>query len=205
MEQQRQSSKPLVLERESANHFLRIIRERRSIRKYREFDIPDRDIEQILRAAQLAPSTNNSQPWRFVVVRSRDMREILSEAAGGQRFIAEANAIVVVIGMRTASCCPDSPAKWYALDTMIAAEHIVLAGTALGYGTCWIAMFQSQPTEVTRIIKETLNIPNGGEIVALVTIGFPDEAPAQRPRLALEEIAYSEKFGNPFPNNSDGG
>ncbi|MFX1369509.1 MAG: nitroreductase family protein, partial [Promethearchaeota archaeon] len=105
MEQQRQNNKPLVLERESADHFLRIIRERRSIRKYREFDIPDRDIEQILRAAQLAPSTNNSQPWRFVVVRSRDMREILSEAAGGQRFIAKANAIVVVIGMRTASCC----------------------------------------------------------------------------------------------------
>ncbi len=205
MEQRKQNNRPLVPERESADHFLRIIRERRSIRKYREFDIPDEDIEQILRAAQLAPSTNNSQPWRFVVVRSRDMREILSEAAGGQRFIAEASAIVVVIGMRTASCCPDSPAKWYALDTMIAAEHIVLAGTALGYGTCWIAMFQSQPTEVTRIIKETLNIPNGGEIVALVTIGFPDEAPAQRPRLALEEIAYSEKFGNPFPNNSDGG
>ncbi|MHA1926644.1 MAG: nitroreductase family protein, partial [Candidatus Thorarchaeota archaeon] len=111
---------------ENADSFFSIIEERRSIRKYRKFQVPDNDIARIFRAAQLAPSTNNSQPWRFIVVRTSEMKKILAEAAGGQQFIAEANAVVVVLGMREASCCPNNPAKWYALDTMIAAEHLIL-------------------------------------------------------------------------------
>lgn len=185
----------LLAGRDNAKQFFKVIQERRSIRKYREFEIPDDDIELIFKAAQLAPSTNNSQPWRFIVVRSNGMKEILAEAAGGQQFIAQANAVVVVLAMREASCCPNSPAKWYALDTMIAAEHLILAATALGYGTCWVAMFQSAPSAVAKIIKEALRIPDDGDIIALVTIGLPDEAPAQRSRLELEDILYSEKYG----------
>lgn len=183
---------------ENADPFFRIIEERRSIRKYRKFEVPDNDIERIFRAAQLAPSTNNSQPWRFIVVRTPEMKEILAEAAGGQQFIAEANTVVVVLGMREASCCPNNPAKWYAMDTMIAAEHLILAATALGYGTCWVAMFQSAPSEVTRIVKEALEIPADGEIIALVTLGLADEAPVQRPRLEIRDIVYSEKYGTQF-------
>ncbi|MFX0055625.1 MAG: nitroreductase family protein [Promethearchaeota archaeon] len=187
---------------ENIDQFFRVFEERRSIRKYREFEIPDEDIVRIFRAAQLAPSTNNSQPWRFIVVRRHAMKEILAEAAGGQKFIAEANAVVVVLGMRAASCCPNNPAKWYALDTMISAEHLILAATALGYGTCWVAMFQSAPTEVTRIIKEALEIPDDGDIIALVTMGLADEAPKQRPRLDIRDILYSEKYGTQIVDQS---
>ncbi|MFW9863864.1 MAG: nitroreductase family protein [Candidatus Thorarchaeota archaeon] len=183
---------------EAADLFFRVIEERRSIRKYREFEIPDDDIARMFRAAQLAPSTNNSQPWRFIVVRTPVMKEILAEAAGGQKFIAKANAVVVVLAMQEASCCPNNPAKWHAMDTMIAAEHLILAATALGYGSCWIAMFQSAPNEVTRIVKDALAIPADGDIIALVTLGLADEDPRQRPRIDVGEIVYSEKYGTPF-------
>ncbi|MFW9845215.1 MAG: nitroreductase family protein [Candidatus Thorarchaeota archaeon] len=183
---------------EDSDQFFRVIEERRSIRKYKEFEIPDDDIARMIRAAQVAPSTNNSQPWRFVVVRTQGMKEILAEAAGGQKFIARANAVVAVLGMREASCCPNNPAKWHAMDTMIAAEHLILAATALGYGSCWVAMFQSAPNEVTEIVKDTLGIPEGGDIIALVTLGLADEAPKQRPRIEIGDIVYSEKYGTPF-------
>jgi nitroreductase len=187
---------------ENIDQFFRVFEERRSIRKYKEFEIPDEDIVRIFRAVQLAPSTNNSQPWRFIVVRTQAMKEVLAEAAGGQQFIAKANAVVVVLGMRMASCCPSNPAKWYAMDTMISAEHLILAATALGYGTCWVAMFQSAPTGVATIIKEALEIPEDGDIIALVTMGLADEAPEQRPRLEIQNILYSEKYGTQFIGQS---
>jgi hypothetical protein len=59
-------------------------------------------------------------------------------------------------------------------------------------------MFQSAPSEVTRIVKEALEIPADGEIIALVTLGLAAEAPVQRPRLEIRDIVYSEKYGTQF-------
>ncbi|MFX0108550.1 MAG: nitroreductase family protein [Candidatus Hodarchaeota archaeon] len=178
--------------------FFDVIKKRRSIRKYKEFDIPDDDFAKIIDAARLAPSAENSQPWRFLVVKDQEMKEILAEAAGGQRFISEANAVIVVLGLRSASCCPSNPARWYVQDPMIAAEHLVLAATALGYGTCWVAMLETRPTRAIEIVKEMLEIPDDALLISLVTIGVPDETPLPRPRKDIQEIAFKERYGSPL-------
>ncbi|MHA2213782.1 MAG: nitroreductase family protein, partial [Candidatus Thorarchaeota archaeon] len=123
-----------------SEEFFHVVEKRRSIRKFKEADIPQEHITRILDAARLAPSTNNTQPWRFIVVKEQATKELLTLTAGNQRFIADANAIIVAIADKEASCCPGNPSQWHVLDTMIAAEHVVLAATALGYGSCWIAM-----------------------------------------------------------------
>jgi nitroreductase len=75
---------------------------------------------------------------------------------------------------------------------MIAIEHMVLAATALGYGTCWIGAFSE--TEVKKILK----IPENLTVVALLPVGIPDENPPPRPRKPFEEIFFRESYGTPL-------
>ncbi|MFW9831705.1 MAG: nitroreductase family protein [Candidatus Thorarchaeota archaeon] len=174
-----------------------VFQKRRSIRRYKPYDIPDADLERILNAARLAPSTNNTQSWRFIVVKNPEIKALLGEPAQ-QRFISNANAIIVVLGMQQKSCCPGNQARWHLQDPMIAADHLVLAATALGYGSCWIATYESRSHEFIQQVKTTLDIPETADIVVLVAIGVPDEDPAPRSRKLLNEIAFVEKYGIPW-------
>lgn len=161
---------------------LEAIKVRRSIRKYRPERIPDEKLKTILEAARLAPSAANRQPWRFVVVEDRERRKTLAKAANDQTFISDAGAIVVAISD------PEKSARWHEKDTMIALEHMVLAATALGYGTCWIGAFDEDA------VKSLLKIPAKMKIVAVLPIGIPDEKPAPRRRRELSEIFFKEEW-----------
>jgi nitroreductase len=175
--------------------FFDVIQKRRSIRRYKPYDIPDSDLEKILDAARQAPSTNNSQSWRFIVVKNPQVKALLGQPSQ-QRFIANANAIIVVLGLQQTSCCPGNQARWHVQDPMIAAEHLVLAATALGYGSCWIATYESRSPEFIQQVKTELAIPENADIVVLVALGVPDEDPSPRSRKPLREIAFHEKYGH---------
>ncbi len=179
---------------EVAENFFEIVEKRRAVRKYKPYDIPDDDLKRILEAARLAPSADNSQPWRFIIVKNQEAKELLAKPST-QTFIASANAIVVVLGDPSVSCCPR--ATWTTRDPMIATEHIVLAAMALGYGTCWIANYESRPQEWIEEVKKMLKIPQHMHIIVLVAIGVPDETPQPRPRKSLQEICFDEVYGNP--------
>ncbi|MFQ5836590.1 MAG: nitroreductase family protein [Candidatus Bathyarchaeia archaeon] len=161
---------------------LEAIRTRRSIRKFRPKPIPDEKLKMILEAGRLAPSAGNRQPWFFVVVKDLERKRTLAKAAGYQMFIADAGVIIVALGD------PEASPRWFRQDPMIAVEHIVLAATALGYGTCWIGAFDEE--EVKRILK----IPEELKVIVLLPIGFPDEAPTPRARKPLKEIVFLEKY-----------
>jgi nitroreductase len=162
------------------------IKTRRSIRKYKSEPIPDEELTSILETARLAPSAGNRQPWRFVVVQNKDRKKALAEAANNQTFLYDASAIIVAIGD------PEVSARWYEKDPMIALEHIVLAATAMGYGTCWIGAFDEDA------VKHLLKIPENVKIIALLPIGVPDETPAPRPRKEFSEIFFKEEWPNPW-------
>jgi nitroreductase len=163
-----------------------IIRTRRSVRKYRPETIPNEKLRIIFEAARLAPSAGNRQPWRFVVVRATDRKESLAEAANDQTFLKDAAAIVVAVGDAKVS------ARWHEKDTMIALEHMVLAATSLGYGTCWIGAFNEE------VVKKLLKIPEKMKVVALLPIGVPGETPIATPRRNLSEIFFKEEWKSPW-------
>ena len=165
------------------------IRTRRSIRKYKSEPIPDKKLRTILEAARLAPSAANRQPWRFVVIQDVDRKKALAKVANNQTFFNDAAAIIVAIGD------PEVSARWYEKDPMIALEHIVLAATALGYGTCWIGAFDEDA------LKHLLKIPAEMKVIALLPIGIPDETPAPRPRKEFSEIFFKEEWQNPWPTH----
>jgi nitroreductase len=161
------------------------IRTRRSIRKYKPEPIPEEKLRTILEAARLAPSAGNRQPWRFIVIQDIDRKKALVEVTNNQTFL-NAAAIIVAIGD------PEVSAGWYEKDPMIALEHIVLAATALGYGTCWIGAFDEDA------VKHLLKIPAKMKIIALLPIGVPDETPAPRPRKEFSEIFFKEEWQSPW-------
>jgi nitroreductase len=165
------------------------VKTRRSIRKYRPESIPKEKLELILEATRLAPSAANRQPWRFIIVQDQDRKKALAEAANEQTFLSDASAIVVAVGD------PDVSVRWHEKDTMIALDHMVLAATALGYGTCWIGAFDEDA------VKRLLKIPAKMKIVALLPIGIPAEKPAQRPRKELSEIFFKEEWQTPWPGH----
>jgi len=148
----------------------------------------------ILEAARLAPSGKNRQPWRFIVVRDQSRKERLAKAADNQEFIAEADVVIATLSDPSASFKPKAGRTRipHLQDPMIAIEHMVLAATALGYGTCWIGAFDEEK------VKQLLKVPERFKVVALLPIGVPAEFPPPRPRKKLQEIVSEEEYGKPL-------
>ncbi|MGC8849300.1 MAG: nitroreductase family protein [Candidatus Bathyarchaeia archaeon] len=171
--------------------FFDVVKSRRSVRSYAPTPISNEDLIRILEAGILAPSAGSKQPWHFIVVVDREKRVRIAKGCRYGRFLAESPAVIVGCGDREAS------PKWYAIDTAIAMEHMVLAATALGLGTCWIGSFNGED------IRMLLEIPRRFEIVALLAVGYPrgkldilgSLLHIARPRKKLEAVASVERYG----------
>jgi nitroreductase len=174
-----------------------VIDKRRSVRKYKPEPIANDDLKKILEAGRLAPSGGNRQPWSFIVVRDVETKKALSTAANNQEFIAGADVIVAALGDSRATKMK-LPYKLstsrisHLQDPMIAVEHMILAATALGYGTCWIGAFNENQ------VKQILKVPENLRVIALLPVGVPDENPPPRPRKSFKEIFFKDSYGVPL-------
>lgn len=165
------------------------IRTRRSIRKYRPDPISDQSLATVLEAARLAPTACNNQPFRIIVVKDAALRQKLVDACKGQKFVGEAP--VVLVGCALEADSYPRQAGWmnsFAIDTAIVFDHITLAATSEGLGTCWIGAFEED--EVRRV----LGIPSDWRVVCLTPLGIPAEQPAARPRKALAELVCHDRW-----------
>ena len=159
--------------------FMDVVRSRRSIRRYKPDPVPDDLLEEVLEAGRLAPSGSNRQPWHFIVVKERQIRADM----GIPEWAAEAPVVLVVCGD------PEASATWNVVDPTIAMEHMILAATNLGLGTCWIGRL-GRDEEVKRV----LGIPGHLKVIAVTPMGYPNESPPPKGRKPLGEIVHSEKF-----------
>ncbi|MEF8846879.1 MAG: nitroreductase family protein [Candidatus Paceibacterota bacterium] len=162
------------------------ILKRRSVREYKNQEVPSEKLNKILKAAQMAPSAHNDQPWKFVVVEKEITKEKLAEAAQ-QSFIATAPVIIAAVALnpkKEMSCEVPS----YAVNLAIAVDHMTLAATELGLGTCWIGAFSQNE------VKRILEIPDQYKVVSLLPLGVPADETKSKQRKDLEEIFCKEKF-----------
>lgn len=148
------------------------IRARRSVRKYKAESVPREQIERLLEAAMLAPSAVNSRPWEFVVTDKREILQRLTEAHPASKMLLTASWAIAVCGR------PDLQPKhnFWQQDCAAATENILLAAADMGLGTCWCGCYPAEPrtSEVQKVLGVT-SVP-----VALIAVGVPDEAPAQK-------------------------
>jgi nitroreductase len=156
------------------------IRTRRSIRAYKPDPVPEEHIMQVLEAARLAPSAGNRQPWLFIVVRDPQVKERLRAAYAAEWFF-QAPVVICACGS-TGLAYTGYGRCWWEVDVTIAMDHLILAATELGLGTCWIGAFDCDAA------IEALEVPDGFVPVVMTPLGYPAEQPAAKPRKSLEEI-----------------
>ncbi len=166
------------------------MRTRTSVRGYRSDPVSDETLERILDAARIAPSGKNGQPWTFIVIRDREVRERLVPACKGQSFIAEAPVMIAACG-REELAYQKMGGYWNSLpvDIGITFDHLMLAAAAEGLGTCWIGAFLEEE------VRAVLGVPSDVKIVALTPLGYPKGDRVRRPRKPLEEIIMHERWG----------
>jgi nitroreductase len=181
-----------------ATPFQELVQNRRSVRRFLDRPVEREKILTCLEAARLAPSAENVQPWRFLVIDDPEVRRRFSAAAFSgiysfSRFAAQAPVLVVILAR------PDLLANrigkqiqdvsFYLIDVGIAGEHFALQAEELGLGTCWIGWFSS------RRARKFFRIPRVFKVVCLMAVGYPEGRPVRgKKRKSLAEIAWFNRM-----------
>ncbi len=164
------------------------IKTRKSVRSFLDQPVEDEKLRTILEAGRLAPSASNRQEWRYVIVRDRETRKKLAEAANWQTFVGEA-PVVIVACAETDNHVMSCGQLCYPIDVAISLDHMTLVATELGLGTCWVGAFNEEK------VKEILNIPEEVRVIELMPLGYPvDPTPKIKNRLPLNLIAKYERW-----------
>lgn len=172
---------------------------RRSIREYTDEPVSEEALEQILEAARLAPSGNNTQPWHYIVIRSAEQRAAVAKVSHDQKWMNTAPIFIACVGdIRCRIPEYDGPMldehselpqlKKMLVDMGLGIEHLVLEAENQGLGTCWVAWFTQAE------IQPVLDAPTGSFVVAVVTVGHPVSRPSPRRRRPTEEIVHDERW-----------
>lgn len=170
---------------------------RRSIRKYINKPVENEKITELLESARLAPSGNNTQPWRYIVVNSEEMKQKITVASNNQKWMLTAPVFIVCVAdvrcrikedidVYLDDNSPQDEVKRIIRDTSISAGYILLQANNLGLGTCFVAEFTQEE------IRPVLNIPSDKYVLGVITVGYPNETPKARPRKNLEDIVHYE-------------
>ena len=160
---------------------IKLLKERRSIRKYQKKEVPENIIKGIIDCARFAPSAINIQPWEFIVITDGEMRKKIADITDYGKFIADAPLCIAVF-------CKDS--KYYLEDGSAATTYILLAAKAYGLGSCWVA---GDKKNYASDIRKLLGVPDGYKLVSLISIGYPAENPVKEKR-PLEEVFHKERW-----------
>jgi nitroreductase len=163
------------------------INERYSVRGYKPDPVSDEDLGKVLQAARRAPTAANRQPFRIVVTHTAGREEELTRVYK-RPWMTQAPLIVTFVAVPDEAWRRMDDKPYDEVDATIAMDHLVLAATALGLGTCWIAAFDPAA------LREVLGLPDDVEPVALTPLGHPDKGRSQTSRRPLEELVRFERW-----------
>jgi nitroreductase len=178
---------------------LDLVQHRRSIRDFLDLPVERQKIITCLEAARLAPSAGNSQPWKFIVVDDRQIKNKICDAAFSgiyslNSFCKMAPVIVAVVSEKSRFLAQIGGmfrgTKYYLIDIGIAIEHFVLQAEELGLGTCWIGWFNE------RVVKPILDIPPNKKLDILIALGYYDIARvrSEHGREPMDKIASFNSY-----------
>jgi nitroreductase len=170
------------------------IQKRQSVRKYKSNPISSNELNFVLEAARLAPSWANLQCWEIIVVSDELLKKAISEICG-LNWLAQAPVVIVFCADPSKSGVKGDQ-EYYMLDVGISMEHLILAATALGLGTCWVGVFNE------KLMRRALGVPRNIRVVALTPMGYPDEKPRPTTRKSLDEISCKNHYTREYSESS---
>lgn len=159
---------------------------RRSIRKYTDKEISEKDMKKLLKAGMNAPSAHNLKPYDFIVIRDKATLNKLADTCIFSKMLNDANAAIVIC-----STANDKKTPYWEADCGAVTENILLEATSLGIGTCWLGGYPD--LEKTKKEKEILGIPENYQVFCIISIGYPAEERKINDNYYEEKVHY-EKF-----------
>ena len=163
---------------------------RLTVREYKPDAVPDDVVDRLLEAGRLSPSSQNLQPWHFIVIRDAATIKRLGEMATQGPFLGDAPLAIAVVTDDT----PRAP-----LDAGRAIQQMELVAWEAGLGTCFIGI---RDAEQNAAIKEVLGIPTHLVLLTILPFGYRKSANmgkfGRRNRRSMAEVAHSERFGNTY-------
>ncbi len=161
---------------------LDIFKARKSIRKFKRKEVSDTDIEKIIKAASLAPTARNIQPWEFIVVKDKErLIELAGLVSPNGAFIKEAPACIVIFCNNT---------KYYLEDGSAATTQALLCAAQLNLGSCWVA---GDKKDYCEKVGAFFDVPQGYKLISIVVLGEPNESPDPVKR-DPREMTHKERF-----------
>ncbi len=167
--------------------FLALAKKRYSVRAYKPDPVEDDKLQNVLEAARLAPTACNIQPFQFIVIHTKgkeaELRRIYSAA-----WFVQAPVVIAACGVPSESWRRRDGKNYCDVDVTIAMDHLILAATELGLGTCWIGAFHPDAA------REVLGLPDNVEPVAFTPLGYPADQSGHKRRKSLQEIVRYEHW-----------
>jgi len=165
-----------------------LIAARYSVRAYRPDPVEDEKLRAVLEAARLAPTADNRQPFQLVVMRTAGRAEEIGRIYPRPWFV-QAPLVIAVCAISSQAWVRESD-RFNArlIDAAIVADHLILAATNLGLGTCWIAAFNVEAA------RSVLQLPPEAEPVVFTPLGYPADLPGPKIRKPLADLVRYERW-----------
>ena len=161
--------------------FLELVRKRYSVRAYKSTPVENDKLQQVLEAARMAPTATNRQPFQLVIIQTKGREGELLRIYN-QPWFVEAPVIICVCAIPSESWVRRDGKNYFDVDAAIVMDHLILAATDLGLGTCWIGAFNPQEAH------KVLEIPDDMEPIAFTPLGYPNDQPRNKFRKPIEEL-----------------
>lgn len=199
---------------------LELISSRKSVRKYADKRISDEDLRKILEAGRLAPSWMNVQSWKFIVVKSQENKDLLSELSIGQQQVKNAEVLIVCVAdtsaweeakithiknpaLNPALQCENGILIRTLEQVIYPVSYMMLEAEAMGIKSCIIGAFGSEITgilpDVYAKVKDKLNLDENQIISTIITLGYEaEQTPTVKTRKSFDDVVFLEKIGSNF-------
>ena len=157
------------------------IKNRFSVRHFKNVPLDPEKLSRILEAGRLAPSAKNRQPWRFLVVDDPAIKSKISSAAYGQQHVLDAGAVIVACSTNIEYVMPNGQPS-YPIDITFAVSFMMLQAEKEGYGSCIVTMFNESS------VHDILTLPYSMRVVMMLAVGEKDEEPTHTDRKSTSQV-----------------
>lgn len=167
--------------------FLELAEARRSVRAYQSTPVEEHKLAQVLEAARLAPTASNLQPFRLIVIHTHGKQAQLRRIYDKDWFV-QAPLVICACGVPAEAWVREDGTRLHHVDVAIVMDHLILAATELGLGTCWVAAFDVQEA------RKALGIPMVVEPLVMTPLGYPADEPPSKMRRPTADLVRYERW-----------
>ncbi|MBA7714664.1 Albonoursin synthase [subsurface metagenome] len=165
--------------------FLELAKKRYSVRAYKSTPVEDEKLKYILEAARMAPTGSNQQAFQLIVIHTKDREEELRPIYNKDWFV-QAPIIICACATTSQGQAYDEGRSYG--NVAIVMDHLILAATNLGLGTCWIGAFDPKAA------RDILGLPEEVKPIVFATVGYSDDEPRPKVRKSIDELVRYEHW-----------